>query len=239
MKLSVFTTTLFIVALLYSGGCIVSHTASPVLRSPASAVLPSVGLRGFTGLSVDANHSFGGGNSSFSGTTYGAGGPVSYHGTGSTAYSGVTMSRRETSETLRLAEGMLADMGFPLPPSPDYILVGAYYGPSTDWSRWYVDGAVDVFSLFFLMNGRCRVGLDIRVFDAVSGRQLTKISENDSYRFTTFSPLPLYGHLFHPMHWPPMLHRRSNERVTVKAINRLSEWMESNSRTSEARSEQE
>lgn len=216
-----------VIVLLLIAGCVVSKTDSVSARKPSLSVFPSVGVRGFRGETMDANPVFASGASSFSGSAYNANvGSVNYYGTGSAVYSGVSMTRRETSKTRDFAEGVLADMGYPMPQNPDYILAGTYYGPRVDWSRWYVDAAVDVFSLTFLWNVRYKSGLEIRVFDAKTGQQVTKFFEPDSFRFTSFGVIPLYGHLFCPMQWPNTLFPCCNERVTVKALNHFAEWTE-------------
>lgn len=214
-------------AALLLAGCTVSQTAAPALRRQPAAALPSVGLVGFTSETVDANPYFGAASHSFSGTAYGRGGAVNYHGTGSSSFSGVTFSRRETSAMLSETADALADMGVPLPQHPDYIVSGTYYGPRTDWTLWYKDAAVDILSLTFLWNVRQMTVLDLRVFDAKTGRMEKKITSADSYRFTSFGFIPLLGHFFHPLMWPNNLYPHCTRRVTVKAVNELVDWLES------------
>lgn len=122
-------------------GCTVSQTSAPVLRRQCASDLPSVGLVGFTSETVDVNPYFGGTAHSFSGTAYGRGGAVNYYGTGSSSFSGVSFSRRETSAMLGETANALADLGVPLPQNPDYIVSGTYHGPRTDWTLWYKDAA--------------------------------------------------------------------------------------------------
>ncbi|NCA83204.1 MAG: hypothetical protein EOM72_10750 [Opitutae bacterium] len=208
-------------------GCTVSQTAAPELKRQAVSEVPSVGLVGFTSETVDVNPYFGGTAHSFSGTAYGRGGSVNYYGTGSSSFSGVSFSRRETSAMLGETANALADLGVPLPQDPDYIVSGTYHGPRTDWTLWYKDAAVDIFSLTLLWNVRQMTVLDLRIFDAKTGKMEGKITAIDGYRFTSFGFLPLYGHFFHPLMWPNNLYSHCTKRVTVKAVNELVGWLES------------
>jgi hypothetical protein len=218
-----------VLATLLFTGCTVSQTAAPVLKRQSASELPSIGLVGFTSETVDVNPYFGGASHSFSGTAYGRGGAINYYGTGSSSFSGASFSRRETSAMLGETANALADMGVPLPQHPDYIVSGTYRGPRTDWTLWYKDAAVDIFSLTLLWNVRQMTVLDLRIFDAKTGKMEGKITAIDSYRFTSFGFLPLYGHLFNPLMWPNNLYPHCTRRVTVKAINDLVVWLEGRS----------
>lgn len=208
-------------------GCIIVESEAPKLRNVSSAGSVAVAVAGFISETVDVNPTFGAATAFHSGSGTLNGNAFNYGGSSATAVSGFTMSRRETGVMCGQARNMLADMGFAvMSTNPTYIVSGTYYGPCTDWRLWYADAAVDILTLTFCLNGRTKSSCEIRVFERNSGRMVKRIAVDDSYQFTSFSLLPLYGHLFVPRIYHNNLYPFCTQRVTIKAVNEVAGWLE-------------
>ena len=217
-----------LLALCLLNGCVIVRSDAPSLTTFMGSGNVSVAVDGFVSEAIDVNPIYGSSSTFHSGGGIVSGQSFSYSGSSATSLSGFNITHRETSVMCGEVRNMLADMGVPvLSPDPAYIVTGTYRGPSTDWSRWYADAAVDIFSLTLCWNVRTKAGCDIRVFDCSSGRLVKLIKADDSYQFTSFSLLPLYGHMFVPEMWPNNLYPICIRRVTVKAVNELAEWLTS------------
>lgn len=208
-------------------GCVIVQSQAPALRSASGTCGASVSVDGFVSETVDVNPGFGVASTHSSGYGSAGGQPFSYSGSSTTSVSGYSMSRRETGAMCGEVRNMLGDMGYAvMSPDPDLIVSGSYTGPGTDWRLWYADAAVDILTLTFCWNVRQKCGCDIRVYERRTGRMVKKVSATDSYQFTSFSLLPLYGHMFVPKMWPNNLYPHCLRRVNVKAVNELTQWLD-------------